>query len=134
MRFNNTHHDVIGYLLWFIRLYRISSIYFGKPVSGTIYFCTFGLFLVGWIVDLFLIASMDREADSKFVAGNYDYTIAWICLTFGGLFGIHRFYLGKWLSGLLYLATGGFFFVGYLYDFWTLNEQVSAANIDSLAY
>ena len=37
-------------------------------------------------------------------------------------------YQGKWLSGLLYLVTGGFLFLGVLYDFWTLNDQVSVEN------
>jgi hypothetical protein len=37
-------------------------------------------------------------------------------------------YQGKWLSGILYLLTGGFFLLGVLYDFWTLNDQISVAN------
>jgi TM2 domain-containing membrane protein YozV len=49
-------------------------------------------------------------------------------LTFLGLFGIHRFYMGKWLTGILYLLSGGIFGIGYLYDFWTLNDQVSLIN------
>ena len=52
--------------------------------------------------------------------------MTWILLTFFGLFGIHRFYMGKWLSGLVFLLTGGLFGFGYLYDFWTLNEQINA--------
>jgi hypothetical protein len=28
----------------------------------------------------------------------------------------------------LYLLTGGLFLLGVLYDFWTLNEQVSERN------
>ena len=39
--------------------------------------------------------------------GPLDYTVAWILLTFLGVFGIHRFYQQKWLSGALYLLTGG---------------------------
>jgi hypothetical protein len=37
-------------------------------------------------------------------------------------------YQGKWLSGIIYLLTGGVFFLGVLYDFWTLNDQVSIRN------
>jgi hypothetical protein len=37
-------------------------------------------------------------------------------------------YMGKWISGLIYLLTGGIFGLGYLYDFWTLNGQVSEIN------
>jgi TM2 domain-containing membrane protein YozV len=45
-----------------------------------------------------------------------------------GFMGSHRFYLGKWFTGLLYLLTGGLFLVGIIYDFWTLNGQIEAAN------
>jgi TM2 domain-containing membrane protein YozV len=51
-------------------------------------------------------------------------------LTFVGIFGIHRFYMGKVFTGILYLLTGGLFLVGILYDFFTLNEQISDINRD----
>ncbi len=124
-----THSVAIGYITWIFGFIGAHRFYFGRPVSGTIWFFTAGLLLVGWIVDLFLIPSMARSADLKYVAGPTDYTIAWILLTFLGVFGIHRFYLGKWLTGLLYLVTGGVFLVGILYDFWTLNSQVSEKNL-----
>ena len=70
--------------------------YYGRPVSGTIYFFTLGVFFIGWIVDLFLIPAMDRDADERYVAGDKDYNVTWILLTFLGILGIHRLYLGKW--------------------------------------
>jgi TM2 domain-containing membrane protein YozV len=102
--------------------------YYGRPASGTLWFFTLGLFFIGWLVDLFLIPAMDREADLTFRPGLIDYNLAWILLTFLGLFGIHRFYLGKWLTGLLYLLTGGLFLFGIIYDYWTLNQQISQVN------
>lgn len=33
-----------------------------------------------------------------------------------GFFGIHRFYVGKVGSGIVWLFTGGGFFFGYIYD------------------
>ncbi|MFM2167311.1 MAG: hypothetical protein RIS79_1682 [Verrucomicrobiota bacterium] len=54
--------------------------------------------------------------------------MAWLLLTFLGVFGIHRFYLGKWGTGILYLLTGGLFLAGIVYDFCTLNTQVSEIN------
>jgi TM2 domain-containing membrane protein YozV len=124
----NTHSLLVGYVLWIFGFMGAHRFYFGRPLTGTLYFFTLGLLLVGWIVDLFLIRSMDQQADSRYVAGRVDYTIAWILLTFFGIFGFHRFYMGKWLSGLLWLLTGGLFLLGYLYDFWTLNEQIDAVN------
>jgi len=123
-----THSLLIGYILWIFGFIGSHRFYYGRPVSGTIYFLTFGLFLVGWIVDLFLIPFMDRDADLRFEPGPVDYNITWILLTFLGLFGVHRFYMGKWVSGLIYLLTGGIFTLGIVYDFWTLNDQVSACN------
>ena len=70
----------------------------------------------------------ETEADLRFTAGPIEYNVAWILLTFLGVFGVHRMYQGKWISGLLYLVTGGLFFLGVLYDFWTLNDQISIRN------
>ena len=61
-----------------------------------------------------------RQGKSKATAGV-------LALLLGGL-GIHRFYLGKWGTGLLYLCTGGLFLVGIVYDFCTLNTQISEVN------
>lgn len=129
----DTHSKVIGYLLWLFGFTGSHRFYYGKPVSGTIWFFTLGLLLIGWIVDLFLIPAMDREADRRFVAGRINYSVAWILLTFLGVFGVHRFYMGKWGTGLLYLVTVGLFGVGWLYDFWTLNAQISERNHGELA-
>ena len=71
---------------------------------------------------------MARRADLRYQAGDLDYTIAWILLTFLGIFGIHRFYMGKWVTGIIYLLTGGLVGLGLLYDLWTLNGQVSEIN------
>ena len=71
---------------------------------------------------------MDRQADFKYRSGNLDFTVAWILLTFLGILGVHRFYLRKWFTGIVYLLSGGIFGIGYLYDLWTLNDQVSLIN------
>jgi TM2 domain-containing membrane protein YozV len=124
----STHTPLIGYLLWLFGFTGSHRFYYGRPISGTIYFFTLGLFFIGWLVDLFLIPGMDREADLRFIPGPIDYNVAWILLTFLGLFGIHRMYMGKWLTGILYLVTFGLFGIGYIYDYWTLNEQLSQLN------
>ena len=124
----NTHSKALGYLLWIFGFTGSHRFYFGKPITGTIWFFTAGLLLIGWIIDLFLIPSMDRKADLKYVPGPLDYSVAWLLLVFLGIFGAHRFYMRKWITAVLWLLTGGFFLIGYLYDMWTLNGQVSEYN------
>ncbi|MBT3982704.1 MAG: TM2 domain-containing protein [Bacteriovoracaceae bacterium] len=125
---DETHSVMIGYVLWIFGFMGAHRFYYGKPKSGTLYFFTLGLLGVGWIIDLFLIPTMDSEADLRFVEGEIDYNIAWALLTFLGPMGIHRFYMGKILSGLVYLLTAGFCGLGVLYDYWTLNSQISEKN------
>ncbi len=124
----DTHSKIIGYALWVFGFTGSHRFYYGRPVTGTIWFFTLGLLGIGWLIDLFLIPSMDRQADFRFQAGRKDYSLAWLLLTFLGLLGLHRFYLGKWVTGLLYLLTAGLFGLGYLYDYWTLNGQVDEIN------
>ncbi|MEK6201142.1 MAG: TM2 domain-containing protein [Desulfobulbaceae bacterium] len=123
-----THSPLIGYILWIFGFLGAHRFYYGKPISGTIYFFTLGLFLIGWLVDLFLIPSMSRDADLRFHEGEIDYNLAWILLTFLGLLGFHRLYMEKWISGIIYLVTGGILGLGVIYDFWTLNDQISLLN------
>lgn len=125
---NKTHSLAVGYILWLFGFIGAHRFYYGKPISGTIWFFTLGLAGVGWLVDLFLIPGMHRAADRKYRAGTVDYTAAWVLLTFLGVFGIHRFYMGKYLTGFVYLCTAGLAGMGLLYDFWTLNGQISLVN------
>ena len=124
----DTHSKTIGYLLWIFGFTGSHRFYYGKPITGTIWFFTLGLLGIGWLIDLFLIPGMDRQADFRFQTGPVNHSVAWILLTFLGLFGVHRMYMGKWLTGILYLLTVGLFGLGYLYDYWTLNGLVDALN------
>ncbi len=126
----DTHRKLMGYALWMFGFSGAHRFYYGRPISGTLWFFTLGLLGVGWIVDLFLIPSMDAAADRRYAPGPNDYSLAWLLLTFLGVFGVHRIYLGKWLTGVIYLGTAGLLGLGVLYDFWTLNDQVSDANLE----
>jgi TM2 domain-containing membrane protein YozV len=125
---NNTHSILFGYLLWIFGFTGAHRFYYGKQLTGVIWFFTLGLLGVGWIIDVFLIPSMDRQADRKYQEGPVDYNIMWLLLTFLGIFGVHRFVMGKWISGFLYLISGGLFLMGVLYDFFTLNGQIDEIN------
>ena len=57
-----------AYLLWCCSLFGLSGIhrfYLGKPISGFLYLCTFGLFGVGQLVDLFLIPEIVEDKNLK---------------------------------------------------------------------
>ncbi len=123
-----THSMVIGYILWIFGFIGAHRFYYGRPVSGTLYFFTLGLLGIGWLVDLFLIPSMDRAADQRYTTGPKDYSLTWILMTFLGLFGLHRFYMGKWVTAIIWLCTLGLVGFGYLYDYCTLNTQIDEVN------
>ena len=55
---SNTHSMAIGYLLWIFGFTGAHRFYYGKPITGTIWFFTGGLLLVGALVDLVLIPGM----------------------------------------------------------------------------
>jgi len=125
----NSHSVAVGYILWFfLGFIGAHRFYFGRPISGLIWFLTFGVFGIGWLVDLFLIPSMHHEADSRYSLGSVDYNVTWVFFAFLGWFGIHRFYQGKIFTGLVYLFTGGLLGIGMVYDAFTLNEQISDQN------
>lgn len=53
------------------------------------------------------------------VADDYPYKSKWIAFflcIFLGYLGVHRFYVGKVGTGLIYLLTGGFFAIGWVLD------------------
>ena len=51
----------------------------------------------------------------------------WFASLFG-VAGLHRLYLGKVGTGLLYFFTGGLFALGTIYDGLTMQSQVREAN------
>jgi len=42
--------------------------------------------------------------------------VGYLLWFFLGVFGIHRFYTGRWISGIIWLLTGGLVGVGWLVD------------------
>ena len=128
MQAQNSHSIIFGYIMWIFGFMGAHRFYYGRPITGTIWLFTFGLFFIGWIIDLFLIPSMDAEADHEFKSGPTDYNVAWLLLVLLGFLGAHRLYMGKWLTAILYLCTLGVFGLGIIYDFWTLNRQIDELN------
>jgi len=54
--------------------------------------------------------------------------LLWILGGFGVL-GLQRFYLGRWVSGLIWLFTGGVFMVGAIIDLFVIPEMVRVENL-----
>lgn len=127
---NDSHSLGVGYILWIFGFLGAHRFYFGKPLSGTLYLFTLGLFFIGWFVDLFLMPMLEESADRRYLQGVKNYTLGWVLLTFTGFLGFHRFYLGKIGTGLIYLCTLGLCGIGIIYDYWTLNEQISSTNLE----
>ena len=47
-----------AYLLWFfLGLLGAHKFYLNKTGMGILYFCTFGIFFIGWFIDLFTLGS-----------------------------------------------------------------------------
>ncbi|HCH63361.1 MAG: hypothetical protein CL927_07325 [Deltaproteobacteria bacterium] len=128
---NDTHSLTVGYVLWLFGFLGAHRFYYGKKWTGMLWLLTGGLLGIGWLVDLVLMPMHERQADRRYAAGRYSYTVAWVLLTFTGLLGLHRFYLGRWKSGLLWLFTGGLFGVGWAIDFFSMNELVQESNLGS---
>ncbi len=55
---------------------------------------------------------------SQFVTGTSHKSrkIALILCIFGGFFGLHNFYVGRYGRGILYMLTGGIFAIGWFFD------------------
>ncbi len=51
------------------------------------------------------------------------------CLVFVGLAGVHRIYLGKYGTGILYLLTFGLFGIGQFIDLFRMKSLVQESNI-----
>jgi hypothetical protein len=54
--------------------------------------------------------------------------VAYVLWFFLGLFGGHRFYIGKIGTAILYLLTAGIFGIGWIIDVFTLASQVRRVN------
>jgi len=54
----------------------------------------------------------------------YSSVILWISLLFGGWLGIHRFLLGHWGHGFLYMFTLGLFTMGWIGDGFALTQLI----------
>jgi len=53
--------------------------------------------------------------------------LLWL-LSFVGFFGMHRFYNGKWITGIIWFLTGGLFLIGQIVDLFLIPAMARRAN------
>ena len=58
----------VAYLLWFfLGLIGVHKFYVGKIGMGILYIITGGIFLIGWLIDLFTLPSQVRKYNQEIV-------------------------------------------------------------------
>jgi TM2 domain-containing membrane protein YozV len=58
----------------------------------------------------------------------YGYLLWLVCLV--GVFGVHRMYAGRWVSGIIWLLTGGLCLIGQLVDLFLIPGMIEQANLE----
>jgi hypothetical protein len=88
-----------------------------------VYFARAALFL--WLIDRLFGRRGAAEVDL------YSTRIAYLLWlgTFFGFSGLHRFYMGKIGTGIIWLLTWGLFGLGSLYDVVTMPQQIREARL-----
>ena len=110
-------------LCQFLGTLGVHRFYTGRIITGILQLLTFGGFGIWVLVDLIMIISGDfkdsynRPLDQQPVmGGNRSWiTAAFLCLFLGWL-GVHRFYTGHIITGILQLLTFGGFGIWVLID------------------
>lgn len=58
--------------------------------------------------------------------------VTYVLWLFGGIFGVHHFYLNRNFNGCVWSLTMGGFFFGLIYDIFNIPSYVQYANDDTL--
>lgn len=121
----------VGWLGW-------HHVYFENYFVALSYLFSLGGFGIMWIVDLFRMKNLLKESLDPTFQDKLSLRDAYICwLPFGGLFGLHHFYmcigknhfnLRRLLMGLLYFCTFGLLGIGWFIDLFFMKRRVKEIN------
>lgn len=119
----------------FLGLFGAHYFYLRRPRWGYLYLFTFGLFGVGWLIDLFrlkfLVSRFNEDTSDQNLAKKKRLDDAYVLWFPGGLLGFHHFYLGNTWIGILYLCTLGIIGIGWIVDAFLMPKHVELANSNS---
>ncbi len=62
---NDTHRKTVGYILWIFGFTGAHRFYYGKQISGTIWFLTAGLCGIGWLIDPFMVTIRTHDIEFR---------------------------------------------------------------------
>ncbi|RLW70611.1 MAG: hypothetical protein B6D68_00615 [spirochete symbiont of Stewartia floridana] len=82
------------------------------------------ILITGIILPLTMAVAVSKE-------GRKSYVTAYAFLFYWGFLGIHRFYLNRWKSGLIWLFTAGLFGLGIFFDIFLTGAYVRFWNEDN---
>lgn len=103
--------------------------YLGNKHLGILYVLTFGVFTMGWIIDLFrmkhLVKAHNDHVEEKSIGTAYILALPPL-----GIFGAHHYYLNNVKLGLVYTFTFGIFGIGWIVDFFRMSKLVQKAGLD----
>ena len=74
-----------------------------------------------------IIAKIKQKREDENKPPKKSKLLALILAMFFGVLGIHRFYLGRHITGFIWLFTGGFFGVGWMVDILLIAMDVLPA-------
>ena len=57
---------LVAYILWLLLgIFGAHKFYLSRPLMGLLYFCTAGLFVIGWLIDLFTLPQQVDEYNEE---------------------------------------------------------------------
>jgi len=120
-----------AYLLWLppFGLLGAHQFHLNRVAFGWLYFCTLGMFGIGWLSDFIRMINLVQTANNPEMQTKiktFDAYLLWIPPF--GILGFHHFFLGDYNRGLLYLCSFGILGMGWLYDLFKLRHYVKLQN------